>query len=753
MPHTPSIEFCTSPGCQYKVSVIPCRGTKDPQDAGFFYEHCNAPGPFSHWLKWRKDIPRLPQDELRYFPFGPAPATMLEALQMPSTPSTMPPFSSPVKPSSPAKGTDPPSSPLKPVSIPPVPHTAAIPAIAFSNAQAPPPPPLLPPRSPPAPAFPGSGHVLGDQTVVVNAPVLVASANPVDVPPVATSASTAPAPLDDRSHTRITIVNGKAKVSCNGPVCRENGKPPVRNAQFCVNQFCQKCCLRFQVLGGPQCMGTHDPASAKQSKATPNLLLSQPVSTSLQVPQAVPVPTVPSVQLVQAPIQPTPSTSNSGSAAVTPHAPTLPLNAVSNASGVILLPSQAPAMTAPVYNPKRPMDEAHYQAREAKYKAWEQRATQLTESRAKSELLKTTINIMYWRNATDIPDFLTIPCPSFPTFTLSECSSATRSMLGIDDDFDKFISTFDPNRARWVNHTAMTPRDISLHRTLLYRAPTVRDGALDMQTSIDEVMELHMKSFSSRKRPAPTTASTQPVKRMKVDGSPSNVDSAGGITATPTVAPVIKKESVETGPLHGLQQPPKKVTKVKPSAVEVLIIDSDEELDDEELAGASSSAHGKWPLKYYKGMASGFERIDTMNGPVHARFAAVFGEIENIKFPSTRTYYKSYAAWYAASPALKERYLSAGYTNDGLWKNFVREVRKSFPDGKIPNLITLIARHGKGKGKSRTLLEPMVLDDEGEIIVKAEPGIDVLPQVKPEPTDDALFKPDVREVIEISDDE
>ncbi|KAF9541949.1 hypothetical protein CPC08DRAFT_717040, partial [Agrocybe pediades] len=590
MPHTPSIEFCTSPGCQYKVSVIPCRGTKDPQDAGFFYERCNAPGPFSHWLKWRKDIPRLPQDELRYFPFGPAPATMLEALQIPSTPSTMPPFSSPMKPSSPMKATDPTSSPLKPAPTPLIPHTP-IPPIVFS--QPPPPPPL-----PAAPAFPGTGHILGDQTTeVVTAPINA-------VPPVTTSASAVPAPLDDRSHTRITIVNGKAKVSCNGPVCRENGKPPVRNAQFCVNQFCQKCCLRFQALGGPQCMGTHDPTSAKHSKAAGVSLLSQAVSstTLLQIPSATvtgPVPTVPA-QLVQAPTQPTPSitTSNSGSPAV-PHVvstPSLP-NAVSNASGVLLLPSQAPSLTATMYNAKRPMDDAHYQAREAKYKAWEQRATQLTESRAKSELLKTTINIMYWRNATDIPDFLTIPCPSFPTFTLSECSSATRSMLSIDDDFDKFISTFDPNRARWVNHTAMTPRDISLHRTLLYRAPTVRDGAPDMQTSIDEVMELH-----------------------------------------------------------------------------------------------------------------------------------------------------------AASPALKERYLSAGYTNDGLWKNFVREVRKSFPDGKIPNLITLIARHGKGKGKSRTLLEPMVLDDEGEIIVKAEPGIDVLPQVKPEPTDDALFKPDAREVMEISDD-
>ncbi|KAF9538563.1 hypothetical protein CPC08DRAFT_717549 [Agrocybe pediades] len=489
-------------------------------------------------------------------------------------------------------------------------------------------------------------------------------------------------------------------------------------------------------------MGTHDPASAKQSKATSSLLLSQPVSTPMLQVQAASVPTVASVQGLQAPIQPTLASSSQSVSAPVPQVPTLP-NAVSNASGVLLLPSQALAPTATLYNAKRPMDDAHYQAREAKHKAWEQRATQLTESRAKTELLKTTIDIVYWRNATDIPDFLTIPCPSFPTFSLSECSSTTRSMLGIEDDFNKFIPTFDPNRERWVNHTAMTPRDISLHRMLLYRAPTIRcDSAPDMQTAIDEVMALHTKSTSSRKRPAPTTVSTQPLKRMKVDGSPSTVVSEGGIATTPPVA-VVKKESVETGTLHRVQQLPKKV-KVKPSAVEVLVI------DDEELAGTSSSAHGRWPLKYYKAMASGFERIDTMTGPVHARFTAVFGEIDNIKFPSPRTYYKSYAAWDSASPALKEQYLKAGYTDEGLWKHFVRDVRKCFPDGNIPNLL---ARYGKGKGKGKnSTSEPMDWDGVGEIVVKAEPGVDVLPQVKQEPTE-AVFKSDAREIIEISDDE
>ncbi|KAF9540080.1 hypothetical protein CPC08DRAFT_756271 [Agrocybe pediades] len=374
-----------------------------------------------------------------------------------------------------------------------MPHTAPIPPIMFSDAQ-PLPHPLLPPCIPStAPAFPGTGHVLGDQTAVDNAPVSVATAKPADIPPVATPASALPAPLDDRSYTRITIVNGKAKVSCNGPVCRENGKPPVRNAQFCVNQFCQKCCLRFQALGGPQCMGTHDPASAKQSKATSSLLLSQPVSTPMLQVQAASVPTVASVQGLQAPIQPTLASSSQSVSAPVPQVPTLP-NAVSNASGVLLLPSQALAPTATLYNAKRPMDDAHYQAREAKHKAWEQRATQLSESRAKSELLKTTIDVVYWTSTTDTPDFLTIPCPSFPTFTLSECSSTMRSMLGIEDDFDKFISMFDPNRARWVNHTAMTLRDISLHRTLLYRAPNVHDGAPDMQTSIDENRDNNQKS-------------------------------------------------------------------------------------------------------------------------------------------------------------------------------------------------------------------------------------------------------------------
>jgi len=47
---------CPKDGCNGKVAVYLCRGTKNADHKN--YEACDAPGLKSHFLDWRKDLPR-----------------------------------------------------------------------------------------------------------------------------------------------------------------------------------------------------------------------------------------------------------------------------------------------------------------------------------------------------------------------------------------------------------------------------------------------------------------------------------------------------------------------------------------------------------------------------------------------------------------------------------------------------------------------------------------------------------------------
>ncbi len=51
---------------------------------------------------------------------------------------------------------------------------------------------------------------------------------------------------------------------------------------------------------------------------------------------------------------------------------------------------------------------------------------------------------------------------------------------------------------------------------------------------------------------------------------------------------------------------------------------------------------------------------------------------------SKTTFHKNKAVWDAASKELKKKYIRAGYTNRGLWKDFRKEIQSQYSNGKVP---------------------------------------------------------------------
>ncbi|KAF9556631.1 hypothetical protein CPC08DRAFT_777987, partial [Agrocybe pediades] len=78
-----------------------------------------------------------------------------------------------------------------------------------------------------------------------------------------------------------------------------------------------------------------------------------------------------------------------------------------------------------------------------------------------------------------------------------------------------------------------------------------------------------------------------------------------------------------------------------------------------------------------------------------------------LPFPNvTFHFYRN--VWKNAPEELKQRYISAGYTDQGLWKNFSNDVHSRFPDKKMPVM--------QSKQRRRRA-EPESPDSEGEVQV------------------------------------
>jgi hypothetical protein len=107
---------------------------------------------------------------------------------------------------------------------------------------------------------------------------------------------------------------------------------------------------------------------------------------------------------------------------------------------------------------------------------------------------------------------------------------------------------------------------------------------------------------------------------------------------------------------------------------------SDHEEPVETLVTKASSGHAAWPLKFVKSMAEGFALMDTMDRSVASRFTSCFG----VAYPGSKATWNLHSnIWEVAPSDLKDRYIDAGYTNAGLWKDFKWEVEQ-LHGGKVP---------------------------------------------------------------------
>jgi hypothetical protein len=335
----------------------------------------------------------------------------------------------------------------------------------------------------------------------------------------------------------------------------------------------------------------------------------------------------------------------------------------------------------------------------------------------------------------DEPQIFTVPCPTFPVFSLENCSNVIRKALGVTED--TLIETLDPRMStsaitRWVSHELTTARTISDQESLLYRSQGVFKGK-----EMKEEVEKALSHGKSRKRPVDinpqavqaaskaqdTTSQPQSHKRrinaiedsasqgqdsrnvhpcfMKAPTSPAppsqpslsgtpsrttpTAQSSSHSTPTPSPTTSRSKWNVASSStplmahdrspslppieeaLHNLLSAVQHSTKqaVSPSTSMNTTIDltqtSGEDDVDEMMP---SSGHATWPLKFVKSMSEGFLKMETMTGGLEYRFAVAFPSARTDKFPKA-SYNINSRVWEWAPEDLRNRYITAGYTNAG----------------------------------------------------------------------------------------
>ncbi|TFK60578.1 hypothetical protein BDN72DRAFT_904848 [Pluteus cervinus] len=202
--------ICKQPGCAHPIVQRVCRGTKNPQNRGLWYEACGAPQPRSHFVRWMQE---RPPHNLLDMPSG-TPKTLLEALsRVPLTPEKVHDYHLHAQV---------PSSPLKAIPITP---------LDFDN------PPLDFTDDPPA--SPSKDN---------NLPKSVPQANTAD-----------PAPT--------LVRGGKVGIMCNASKCSGRG------CTTCSFKYCMKCCREQQARQGVTCQESrHLLSDANIPKTTPELM-------------------------------------------------------------------------------------------------------------------------------------------------------------------------------------------------------------------------------------------------------------------------------------------------------------------------------------------------------------------------------------------------------------------------------------------------------------------------------------------------
>ncbi|KAH9475972.1 hypothetical protein JR316_0011537 [Psilocybe cubensis] len=712
---------CPHPGCDYSVNIRLCRGTKVPEHKGLWYEACTAPPPTSHFVGWVRE-----RGIGEVLPF-PTPTTFQQALlQVPRTPHKVLPFNK--------LGNSPntPSCSRSQISVSPS-TAAGVAAVAraadaaeeLEKARA---AELLVSALENYNNLPNldSGDVdvndqpdnidddvLLTQTIAATGPVTPSKSQSTVSPELKSTDAIWP-----HEHTRRIVKAGKAIIACNGPICFNNVAKGLDS---------------FQKDGAKPCAQASHSVSGTQST-------DQSESEVF-----------------------------SGSK----------LTGISTASGVRLTNGSGNS-----YNGNLPLRQIHYERSQQAREKYQIGTNRLVQQKAIEETMKSSVTIFYWKNDGKHTTFR-IPCSSYPVFTLAGCSAGILKILGLyDDESDKLIEAFDPVNNTWQIHMLETAQDVSKVPRLLYRA---LENVSDMAEGMEEETNLLVNWVQPRKRHI--ELATEPcTKKPRMTPSSSKTPIAGTsqIQETPTRLKLkqhpIAGTSQETPSRHigHLRSPVKSEsdhalsdsdssdlpspseirktlvpqTKSKSQARKKVAVlpnrnhkrkyqssdpgtDSNSDSEVEIAATAPSSRHAPWPFKYVCAMAEGFNKMETMEGmgDLPSRFTAAF---KGIPFPSSKaTFFAAQNLWLAADEELKDAYIHAKTTPEGLWKAFRKDVLAEY-GGKLPSRRELISsrrtgsateteRVTKGKGKEKISRGKVIgKDDTPGLKIKKEPEVIVL---------------------------
>jgi len=216
------------------------------------------------------------------------------------------------------------------------------------------------------------------------------------------------------------------------------------------------------------------------------------------------------------------------------------------------------------------------------------------------------------------------------------------------------------------------------------------------------------------------TMSSTPPRAIKLETSESDNFLSGPLIVSSDSENSELPHSVDLVLKRSKQVDPSQLTEARNSShlsrakQDTAELSSDSE-DDGVRSNQASSLHASWPLKYVRSMADGFDKMETMSsGTLSARFYSSFG----LPFPASKATWNMHSnIWNAATTRQRAKFIQSGFTPDGLWKNFVREVRARYPNGKVPG------KRANLLGKGKKLGKPVKVKREEHSInkVKAEP--------------------------------
>ncbi|KAA1478102.1 hypothetical protein DENSPDRAFT_854753 [Dentipellis sp. KUC8613] len=462
--------------------------------------------------------------------------------------------------------------------------------------------------------------------------------------------------------------------SCNGKDCQAKGKH-VRSCRTCSFKLCQICCRIAQRENNRGCAEKHHMSGRNTQVPAPTFDHPTPsisISDNLIDPQLR--DSTPSASYIPHESEP---------ARVAPVVPSTGATAVRDA----------------FYDSSKPLRPEHYHARQTAREELEAHTRRVAQRKAHEEEAKHNVRLLFWNEDKKDPKIYQVPVPKeiWPTFSLKLCSPAVCSALGITDT--TLIETFEPAQWSWCVHDVEVSRNLELEtNTLLYHTQGIQHS--DMSREQDSVLQA-LGQKRPRKRPASVsfTPPPRPTTRAQMSSPPSS-----SLPPSPPSPSLLQRSSSMTSQ-SSLDQSTSQSSPVESLTPEMIT----------GLRAEAASGMASWPLKYVCSMADGFSQMLLLCGSQQQKFSKVFpGHI----FKPT-TFKQNYRIWKQAPDSLKDRYVEAGLTDDGLWSRFHKEAAQldvqSQGDTASPGENSDIPVENTATAAARSIDNPVVVS------VKLEP--------------------------------